>query len=119
MGADNGPGFGWNDITVEKAGIDYKVRPTRTVRGGYDHSGLPFGSSQTFFNMLAPAVVQNHLTAGATLGLRNGKEINIAYQHAFERTLNGVNSIAPAFGGGEANLKMYQDSIGLSFGWGR
>lgn len=34
-------------------------------------------------------------------------------------TLSGVNLIAPEFGGGEANLKMYQDSIGLSFGWGR
>ena len=119
LGADNGPGFGWHDITVEKVGVDYKVRPTLTVRGGYNHSGLPFSSSQTFFNLLAPAVVQNHLTAGATLGLRNGKEINIAYQHAFEKTLDGVNSIAPAFGGGNANLKMYQDSVGLSFGWRR
>ena len=64
-------------------------------------------------------MVQNHLTAGATFALRNGKEINLAYQHAFARTLNGVNSIAPAFGAGEANLKMYQDSIGVSFGWGR
>ncbi len=119
LGADNGPGFGWNDITVEKAGIDYKIRPTLTVRGGYNHSGLPFNSSQTFFNLLAPAVVQNHLTAGATVALGNGKEINLAYQHAFENTVNGVNSIPPAFGGGEANLQMYQDSIGLSFGWGR
>jgi len=119
LGADNGPGFGWQDITVEKAGIDYKVGSSLTLRGGYNHSGLPFDSSQTFFNLLAPAVVQNHLTAGATSALRNGKEVNIAYQHAFERTLNGVNSIAPAFGGGNANLKMYQDSVGLSFGWGR
>ena len=119
LGTDNGPGFGWSDITVEKAGIDYKVRPTLTVRGGYNHSGLPVSSSQTLFNMLAPAVVQNHLTAGATFALRNGKEINIAYQHAFERTVNGVNSIPAAFGGGNANLKMYQDSLGLSFGWGR
>jgi len=119
LGANDGPGFGWNDVTVEKAGIDYKVRPALTVRGGYNHSGLPFNSSQTFFNLLAPAVVQNHLTAGATFALHDGREINIAYQHAFETTLNGVNSISPAFGGGNANLQMYQDSISLSFGWGR
>ncbi len=119
LGADNGPGFGWHDVTVEKAGIDYQLNSGVTLRGGYNHSGLPFGSSQTFFNLLAPAVVQNHLAAGATLALRNGKEINLAYQHAFEKTLNGVNSIAPGFGGGNANLKMYQDSVGLSFGWGR
>src|ERR1700677_1800938 len=29
------------------------------------------------------------------------------------------SSAARAFGGGEANLKMYQDSVGPSFGWGR
>ena len=88
------------------------------MRGGYNHSGVPFDSSQTFFNLLAPAVVQHHLTAGATLALGNGKEVNLAYQHAFQNTVNGANSIAPAFGGGEANLTMYQNAIGLSFGWG-
>lgn len=119
LGANNGPGFGWHDITAVKTGLDYKVSSSLTVRGGYNHSGVPFDSSQTFFNLLAPAVVQNHLTAGATLAVRHGKEVNIAYQHAFENTVNGVNSISPAFGGGEANLKMYQDSVGLSFGWGR
>jgi hypothetical protein len=61
--------------------------------------------------------VQNHLTAGATWGLSNGKEINVADQHAFEKTLNGVNSI-PILGA-NANLHMYQDSLGISFGWGR
>jgi len=119
LGADNGPGFGWHGITAEKVGFDYKVSPSVTLRAGYNHSGLPFDSSQTFFNLLAPAIVQHHLTAGATFALRNGKEVNVAYQHAFEKTLDGVNSIPPAFGGGEANLKMYQDSVGLSFGWGR
>lgn len=119
LGASNGPGFGWQDITAVKTGVNYKVNSSVTVRGGYNHSGLPFDNSQTFFNLLAPAVVQHHLTAGATLGLAHGREVNIAYQHAFENTVNGVNSIPPTFGGGEANLKMYQDSIGLSFGWGR
>jgi long-chain fatty acid transport protein len=38
--------------------------------------------------------------------------------------LNGSNSIPPGFppqgfGGGEANLRMYQDSLGISFGWGK
>jgi len=119
LGANNGPGFGWHDITVEKLGVQYKASSSLTLRGGYNHSGLPFDSSQTFFNLLAPAVVQHHLTAGLTFALSNGKEINVAYQHAFKRTLDGVNSIPSEFYGGNANLQMYQDSVGLSFGWGR
>jgi long-chain fatty acid transport protein len=119
LGADNGPGFGWHDITSEKVGFDFKLSPTTTLRAGFNHSGLPFDASQNLFNVLAPAVVQNHVTAGATWGLQSGKEISIAYLHAFQNTLNGVNSIPAAFGGGEANLRMYQDSIGVSFGWGK
>lgn len=119
LGAGNGPGFGWHDITAEKAGFDFKLSPKLTLRAGYNHSGLPFDPSQTFFNLLAPAVVQHHLTAGATWGLRNGKEINIAYQHAFAKTVNGANSIPASFGGGEANLSMYQNAIGFGFGWGK
>ena len=119
LGAGNGPGFGWHDITAEKLGFDLKFSPTLTLRAGYNHSGLPFDTSQNLFNILAPAVVQNHISAGATWSLASGKEVSIAYQHAFEKTLNGVNSIPDAFGGGEANLHMYQDVVGISFGWGK
>jgi long-chain fatty acid transport protein len=124
LGASNGPGFGWHDTNAEKVGFDYKLNPALTLRAGYNHSGLPFDASQTFFNILAPAVVQEHLSAGATFSLHNGKEISIAYQHAFQNTLRGSNSIPPGFppqgfGGGEANLRMYQDSLGIGFGWGR
>jgi long-chain fatty acid transport protein len=119
LGASSGPGFGWHDITAEKVGFDYKLNSTWTLRAGYNHSGLPFDSSQNLFNILAPAVVQNHISAGATWSFGSGKEISLAYQHAFENTVNGVNSIPTAFGGGEANVRMYQDLLALSFGWGK
>jgi len=64
-------------------------------------------------------VTQDHLHLGANWGLKNGKEINIAYVHAFDNTVHGVNSIAPANGGGNANLRMYQNSLQVSFGWNR
>jgi uncharacterized membrane protein YedE/YeeE len=84
LGADNGPGFGWRDITVIKTGLDYALNSTLTLRGGYNHSCAPFNSSQTFLNLLAPAVTQDHLHVGATWTLNSGKEINLAYVHAFE-----------------------------------
>jgi len=116
LGANNGPGFGWHDITVEKLGFDFKISPKLTLRAGYNHSGLPFDASQNLFKVLAPAVVQEHVTAGASWSLENGKEVNVAYQHAFQKTFDGVNSIPVAFGGGEANLRMFQDAVSLSFG---
>jgi long-chain fatty acid transport protein len=119
LGTDNGPGFGWHDINVSKAGLDYDVNPSLTLRGGYNHGGVPFDNSQTFFNLLAPAVTKDHLHAGATVALKNGKEISFAYIHAFNNTVNGVNSIPTAYGGGNANLSMYQNSFQVAFGWNR
>jgi long-chain fatty acid transport protein len=80
--------------------------------------------SLAFTLLLAPAVVQHHLSTGATWGRHDGKQISIAYQHAFAETVNGANSIPAGFppqgfGGDEANLRMYQDSVGVSFGWGK
>jgi long-chain fatty acid transport protein len=117
LGSANGPGFGWHDINVVKTGLTYEVNPELTLRGGYNHSGLPFDSTQTFFNLLAPAVTQDHLHVGATWGLKSGKEINFAYVHAFDNTVHGTNSIAPGNGGGNANLRMYQNSFQVSFAW--
>jgi long-chain fatty acid transport protein len=37
--------------------------------------------------------------------------------HAFEKEVNGSGSIPMAFGGGEANLRMSQDSLGIAYGW--
>jgi long-chain fatty acid transport protein len=72
-------------------------------------------------NILAPATVEDHLTLGATWRLASGGEVSFAYMHAFEEKVKGVNSIPPGFppagfGGGNANLKMYEDSFGISYG---
>jgi long-chain fatty acid transport protein len=119
LGSDSGPGFGWHDINVSKAGLDYDVNPSLTLRGGYNHGGVPFDSSQTFFNILAPAVTKDHLHVGATWTSNSGKEISFAYIHAFNNTVDGVNSIPSTYGGGNANLSMYQNSFQIAFGWNR
>jgi long-chain fatty acid transport protein len=117
LGSASGPGFGWHDINVSKAGLDYAINPSLTVRGGYNHGGVPFDGTQAFFNLLAPAVTKDHLHAGGTWTSKTGKEISFAYIHAFNNTVNGVNSIPATYGGGNANLSMYQNSFQVAFAW--
>ena len=117
LGANNGPGFGWKDITAVKVGASYAYDENLTLRAGYNHSSQPIRSSETLFNILAPGVVQDHLTLGATWTLPNKSELSFSYLHAFENSVNGSNSIPAGFGGGNANLKMYQDSLGVAYGW--
>ncbi|MBZ5528220.1 MAG: outer membrane protein transport protein [Acidobacteriia bacterium] len=119
LGSDNGPGFGWRDITAYKLGGSYRVNSSLTLRAGYNHSGQPFAATETFFNVLAPGVVKNHVTAGATVRLQGGREINFFYLHAFTGSVAGVNSIPAGAGGGNASLRMHQNSAGISLGWNK
>ena len=118
LGSDNGPGFGWHDITASKVGLEYRMNARLTLRGGYNHSGVPFPAHETFFNLLAPGIVQDHATFGVTWGLRGHKEVTVAYAHAFANTVDGISSIPAYAGGGNANLYMHENSLGIGFGWG-
>jgi long-chain fatty acid transport protein len=117
LGSKNGPGFAWKDVTAVKVGASYAWNENLTLRGGYNHSSQPIRSSETLFNILAPGVVQDHVTLGATYVLPNKSELSFSYMHAFEEKVRGSGSIPEMFGGGEADLKMYQDSLGIAYGW--
>lgn len=117
LGGGQGSGFGWQDMTVFKLGVSHDFSSTFTLRAGWNHNNQQIPTSQTFFNILAPGVVQDHLTLGATWKLPNKGELTVAYMHAFSKTVNGSGSIPTGFGGGNANLTMFEDSLGISYGW--
>lgn len=117
LGATGGPGFGWQDMTVVKLGVSYDVDSTLTVRAGYNHNNQQIPSNQTLLNIMAPGVVQNHLSLGSTWKLANKQEVTFAYIHAFKQTVNGVGVIPAALGGGNASISMSEDSLSLSYGW--
>jgi long-chain fatty acid transport protein len=117
LGKSSGPGFGWDDVTVFKLGTSYAFSDSLTLRAGYDHVTKPIQSREALFNILAPAVVQDHLSLGATWVLPNKGEVSVGYTHAFEDSVNGTNAIPAQFGGGNVKIKMQQDSIGVAYGW--
>jgi long-chain fatty acid transport protein len=122
LGASGGPGFGWQNINAYKLGVSHAYSSTFTIRAGYDHCDQPIPNSQTLLNILAPGVVQDHLSLGGTWTLADKSQVSVAYVHAFKKTVNGSGSIPPGapmagLGGGESNLTMTEDSIGISYGW--
>jgi len=120
LGTSNGAGFGWQDITVYKLGLAYQHSTSTTLRFGWNHSDQPIPASQTFFNILAPGVVTDHLTLGGTWKLGKEAEVSAMHTRAISEELKGSGSIPTAFQGftKEANLKMQQNSFSLGFGWG-
>ena len=117
LGADNGAGFGWRNTTVYKLGVAWEWSQRLTLRGGFVTLKQPIPESQTLLNIVAPGVVENHLTLGATWVLPGKSELTFAYMHAFENKVKGSGSIPPGFGGGESNLHMNENSLGVA--WGR
>lgn len=125
MGADNGPGFGWDDMDIWKLGMEYKHSPALTLRAGYSHADSPIKGDLTCasftncgevtLNILAPAVIEDHVTLGFTYTLASGNEVTMAYMHAFENDVSGARPAA--FGGGVDNIKMYQNSLGVQYSW--
>ena len=109
LGADNGMGFGWQDMDVVKLGVEHDVSDQLTLRAGYSYTDQPIPASQTFFNVLAPAVVEKHLSLGGTYNVSPKTSLTFSYTHALENTVNGVNSMQE----GEANLTMDQDLFGV------
>ena len=120
LGAAGGPGFGWKDINVWKLGGEYRYDKQWTFRAGYNHCDNPIQSRDVTFNILAPGVIEDHLTLGATYTMPSGGELTLAYMHAFQNSVSGA-SILPVFSGGSPSgtetIKMYENSIGISYGW--
>lgn len=117
FGAADGPGFGWQDVTVVKVGASYVVSPSLTVRAGYGHSDNPVPASETLVNILAPGVVTHHITAGATWTTASGLEVTGYVLHAPKNTVEGSGSIPLPFGGGEADVSLAETAVGFSLGW--
>ncbi|MFT4510523.1 OmpP1/FadL family transporter [Caballeronia sp. 15711] len=116
MGSPNGPGFGWRNTNVLKFGTTYQFNEHLTLRAGYSHSSQPIASTETFLNVLAPGVVQDQATIGATWKTAGNSSFSFFYGHAFKKTVNGDNSIPASFGGGNANISLEENVVGIGYG---
>ena len=119
LGLEDGPGFGWRSISVVKAGVDWALCDSFVLRGGYGFAENPVRSEDVTFNIVAPGVIQHHLTFGATYKLGR-HEISAAYMHAFENSVSGESKFV-AFGmapaGTRETVRMSQDSVGIQYSW--
>lgn len=116
LGSGNGGGFGWRDVTATKLGMSYVYRPGLTLRAGYSRNTQPIPADQTMFNIIAPGVIKQHLSLGGTWKL-GASELSVAYTRAFKNTVFGANSIPAPYAGGEANLRLEEDMLGVAWGW--
>ena len=114
LGGDKGAGFGWDDMTTYKAGVAWKAGEDWTWRFGYSYGKQPIPDSEMSFNILAPATIQSHLTAGFTLSRVKNREWNVALMYAPNKKISGPQNFDPTQ---EVTLQMYQWELEVSYGW--
>lgn len=95
LGGDNGPGFGWDDMTVYKLGFEWAQSEANTWRFGYSYGEQPIQSADVLFNILAPGVMEQHITFGLTRRMASGGEFAFSFMYAPENTVTGPNMFDP------------------------
>ena len=115
LGGDQAAGFGWNDMTTVKIGLQVKASETLTIRAGASHGEQPIPDSDVLFNILAPGVMEDHITAGFSQRLNPKVTLNVAAMHAISHSVVGDNPLE-APGQQQIKLKMnqYEGEVGLS-----
>ena len=120
LGGNNGAGFGWEDMTIIKIGIQYVMDESLTLRGGFSFGGQPIpdgnDSRDLIFNILAPGVVETHISVGATKTMNNGHAVSLAVTRALSNSISGPNPLeAPSQQTITLEMDQWEVEVGYSF----
>ncbi len=114
LGDDEGAGFGWDDMTVFKVGGWYQINSGWMFRLGYSYGSQPIGESEVLFNILAPGVIEQHLSFGVTKDVAEDMALTLFVARAFSNDLSGANPLEVP-GQQTITLTMDQWEFGLGF----
>lgn len=113
LGNDNGMGFGWENQTVYKLGVQYGVNNRLQVRAGFNYGKSPIPDDQVTFNMLAPATVEKHYSVGFTYKANDNLEVTGSYMYVASNSQSNCNqNIVDC-----AQIDMHQNVWGITMGW--
>jgi long-chain fatty acid transport protein len=112
LGNDNGAGFGWDDMTVFKCGVQWQSSEDWIWRGGFSYGEQPIPDSEVLFNILAPGVVEYHATLGLTKKFGKNHEMDFTVMRAFPEEIKGPNPLDP-----QQTIKLKMDQWEFSLGY--
>lgn len=116
LGNEDGAGFGWKNIYVMKFGVMYSGFCGWDLMAGYSIGQNPVKPENVMFNILAPAVVEQHITFGINKTIAKNHEVTVAFMYAPENSVIGPNPMeAPNQQTIEIGMKQWQVAIGYAF----
>jgi long-chain fatty acid transport protein len=112
LGGSNGAGFGWEDMTTFKLGLEWTHSERNTYRFGYSYGEQPIPESEVLFNILAPGIMEQHFTFGMTRKGSNGGAWNFSLMYAPSNSVKGVSPFDPTQ---EIEIEMSQFELEVSY----
>lgn len=101
---------GWADVVI------YIVIENYTLMAGYSYNENPIKESEVLFNILAPAVIQNHITASITRKISEDSNLTLAFMYALNNSVKGANPLeAPGQQSIEITMRQWQIEFGFAF----
>ncbi len=113
LGGDDGAGFGWEDMTILKVGYQWQDGDM-TWRVGYSKGDQPIPSSEVVFNILAPGIIEEHITFGFTKQIDANSSFNFAAMYAPSNSVDGTNTFDPS-----QEIELEMDQYELAFTYNR
>ena len=143
FGGTFGPGDAWRNQLLYRAGLEYEMNASLTLRGGYIYGRTPIPRDATFANLHVIFAQQSIATFGATWKFKECQELSVVFINGFTHNIKGKNSIPATLNtatpqglvqlpinevvgpngltgeraGGEADIKQRVYGIGLAYGY--
>ncbi|NNF33925.1 MAG: hypothetical protein HKN68_07440 [Saprospiraceae bacterium] len=114
LGMDGAAGFGWEDVMVYKIGINYPVNEKWILRAGYSFGDQPVQESEVMFNILAPGVIEQHITFGFSRIINYENELSFFVMRGVSNNVVGANPLDPP-SGQTIDLRMDQWEFGMGY----
>jgi len=74
-------GFGWENISIVSAGIQYKGIDKLPLRAGYTYSTNPINEDVAFFNIPATAIIKNAFQFGLSYEIDTNWQLDAVYHY--------------------------------------
>jgi long-chain fatty acid transport protein len=119
LGGSDGTGFGWNDVDIFKVGAEWRTSPNLTLRAGYAYNTQPIGSRDVMINIVAPGVVQHHITGGLQYRLSPNMDLELTGMYALDEKVAGSElAIGNPAHQIEISMHQYEVTLGIKYRFG-
>ncbi|NND79364.1 MAG: hydrocarbon degradation protein, partial [Maribacter sp.] len=88
-------GFGWENISIISAGLQYKGVDKLPLRIGYTYSSNPINSDLAFFSVPATAIIKNAFQLGLSYEINTNWKLDAVYHYGSSGDATKGNLLNP------------------------